>query len=88
MSTVKTLEVLDRLEGHPDRYTRTGVIVLSEVGDRKRAWIYLLNHLPKEKLTQFTLIDDYSLEFHLASYVLPSERKPNGFIKQAWGGYE
>lgn len=84
----KTLEVLDQLEGHPERYTRTEVTVRNSLGEAKIVWIYLLNNLTEEKLDDFALVDDYPLQFHLANYVLPSERNDGGFVKQEWGGYE
>ena len=84
----ETLRVLDLLEGHPERYTRTEVAVRNASGETKTVWMYLLKNLTKEKLAQFDLIPEYTLEFHMAHYVLPSERKPDGFVKHAWGGYE
>jgi gamma-glutamylcyclotransferase (GGCT)/AIG2-like uncharacterized protein YtfP len=42
-----TLGLLDELEGHPEWYVRHTVSVISEVGDKYKAWVYFM---PKDKL--------------------------------------
>lgn len=38
---------MDRLEGYPHLYRREEIDVFTEGGERLRAWVYIMNSLPK-----------------------------------------
>ena len=43
----KTLNAIDQLEGHPEWYERKVVSIVTELGDKLKAWAYFM---PKSKL--------------------------------------
>ena len=72
---METLQTLDKLEGHPEKYTRDTLMVAlhSSPDDLVQCDAYLMKNARRDLLTSEALIADYR-DTPERRYVLPTDR--------------